>query len=126
MEKKNFRCFFVLYILLQSVFSIKNFNCPIGSLFIFKGMFFQPKNVPIEKMKINSDNEIINDNNNNNENNDIIKEEENEINGDQTKMKIIMKNKVISEEKKRYFIYVDPLDDFGAATVARKKCAEAG
>jgi hypothetical protein len=27
---------------------------------------------------------------------------------------------------KKYFIYVDPLDDFGSATVAREKCEELG
>ena len=78
-------------------------------------MFFQPKNVPIVKTKINADKEIINDNNNT-ENSDLIIKDENEIN-DQT---IVGKN----DDKKKYFIYVDPLDDFGAATVARKKCAK--
>ena len=125
MEKKSLRYFFVLNILFQSVISIKKLNYPIGSLFIFKGMFFQPKNVPIGKMRINSDNDILNDNNNT-DNNDLIKKEESEINDDKTIVEKIMKNKVIREEKKKYFIYVDPLDDFGAATVARNKCAEAG
>ena len=30
------------------------------------------------------------------------------------------------KSRKKYFIYVDPLDDFGAATVARDKCTELG
>ena len=124
MVKKNFRYFFILNILFQTVFSIKNFNNQIGSLFIFKGIFFQPKNVPIVKMKINSDKEIINDNNNT-ENYNLTKKEVDEIN-DQTLVEKTMKDKVRSEKKKKCFIYVDPLDDFGAATVARKKCAEAG
>lgn len=29
-------------------------------------------------------------------------------------------------ERVKYFIYVDPLDDFGAATVAKEKCEELG
>ena len=33
---------------------------------------------------------------------------------------------IISRDKMKYFIYVDPLDDFGAATVARERCTELG
>ena len=68
-------------------------------------------------MKTNSDNEIVNDNNDTNDNNS------NKDHGidDQKILEKVLKN-----ERKRYFIYVDPLDDFGAASVARKKCAEAG
>ena len=99
------------------------FNFPIGSLFIFKGMLFSSKNISLGKTEICSSSENIDDNDNTYNNNDI-REEKNKINEND---KILMKR--MNEErlrKKKYFIYVDPLDDFGAASVARRKCAEAG
>ena len=56
---------------------------------------------------------------------------ENEINNEKNEKdnsKELKENKrdLDFKSRKKYFIYVDPLDDFGAATVARDKCAELG
>ena len=94
----------------------------VGSLYIFKGMLFPSKNIPTGRTKVYSNSENINDNNNTNNNYDI--EEQNKINkNDKISYKRMRKEKL---RRKKYFIYVDPLDDFGAASVARRKCAEAG
>jgi hypothetical protein len=48
---------------------------------------------------------------------------------DQNSPNIDIKKEEYDENKpkiKKYFIYVDPLDDFGSATVAREKCEELG
>jgi hypothetical protein len=48
---------------------------------------------------------------------------------DKNSLSIDIKNEEYDEKKpkiKKYFIYVDPLDDFGSATVAREKCEELG
>ena len=56
---------------------------------------------------------------------------ENEINDEKNEKDISKELKENESDldfksRKKYFIYVDPLDDFGAATVARDKCAELG
>ena len=124
--KTSLFCYFSILniFFLSEILGSKIFNFPIGSLFIFKGMLFPSKNTPQGKTKIHSNNENI-DNNNNTYNNDDIKEQKKIIEND----KISQKRMNIGKEKlrkKKYFIYVDPLDDFGAASVARRKCAEAG
>ena len=54
---------------------------------------------------------VINDEKNEKDNSKELKENESDID---------------FKSRKKYFIYVDPLDDFGAATVARDKCTELG
>ena len=61
----------------------------------------------------------IDENENENENENERKDK----NDDRNNLK---KNEIDFKKRKKYFIYVDPLDDFGAATVAREKCAELG
>ena len=54
----------------------------------------------------------------------VINDEKNEK--DNSKELQENKSDLDFKSRKKYFIYVDPLDDFGAATVARDKCAELG
>ena len=56
---------------------------------------------------------------NENENKNEIKDKNDDVDN-------LKKNEIDFKKRKKYFIYVDPLDDFGAATVAREKCAELG